>query len=41
METGLDLQDLAEDIRYYGGWLRDEAKKRIGHFIHKLQLLMR
>ncbi|MEV6350994.1 DUF1156 domain-containing protein [Actinoplanes sp. NPDC051851] len=23
---------LAEDVRRYGGWLRDEAKKRIGHF---------
>jgi putative DNA methylase len=23
---------LAEDIRYYGAWMRDEAQKRIGHF---------
>ena len=22
---------LAEDVRYYGKWMRDEAKKRIGH----------
>lgn len=22
---------LAEDVRYYGSWMRDEAKKRIGH----------
>jgi putative DNA methylase len=22
---------LAEDVRYYGQWIRDEAKKRIGH----------
>lgn len=22
---------LAEDVRYYGQWMRDEAKKRIGH----------
>ena len=24
-------QGLAEDIRYYGQWLRDEAESRIGH----------
>ncbi len=24
-------QGLAEDIRYYGKWMRDEAEKRIGH----------
>jgi putative DNA methylase len=24
-------QGLAEDVRYYGQWMRDEAKKRIGH----------
>lgn len=24
-------QGLAEDVRYYGRWMRDEAKKRIGH----------
>ena len=24
-------QGLAEDVRYYGGWMRDEAKRRIGH----------
>jgi putative DNA methylase len=23
---------LAEDVRYYGQWMRDEAQKRIGHF---------
>ena len=22
---------LAEDVRYYGKWMRDEAEKRIGH----------
>ncbi len=26
---------LAEDIRYYGGWMRDEAEKRIGHLYPK------
>lgn len=24
-------QGLAEDVRYYGEWMREEAKKRIGH----------
>ena len=24
-------QGLAEDVRYYGRWMRDEAEKRIGH----------
>ncbi len=24
-------QGLAEDVRYYGKWMRDEAEKRIGH----------
>jgi len=24
-------QGLAEDVRYYGNWMREEAKKRIGH----------
>ena len=22
---------MAEDVRYYGRWMRDEAEKRIGH----------
>ena len=26
---------LAEDIRYYGKWMRDEAEKRIGHLYPK------
>ena len=25
-------EGLAEDIRFYGAWIRDEAEKRIGHF---------
>ncbi|PWU16973.1 MAG: hypothetical protein C5B50_12295 [Verrucomicrobia bacterium] len=29
---------LAEDIRYYGHWMRDEAAKRIGHFYPKVKL---
>ena len=27
---------LAEDIRYYGQWMRDEAEKRIGHLYPKV-----
>jgi putative DNA methylase len=29
---------LAEDIRYYGQWMRDEAVKRIGHLYPKVKL---
>lgn len=29
---------LAEDIRYYGQWMRDEADKRIGHLYPKVKL---
>ena len=29
---------LAEDIRYYGKWMRDEAEKRIGHFYPKIEI---
>ncbi|WP_231874912.1 DUF1156 domain-containing protein [Acetobacter cerevisiae] len=28
---GRGAQGLAEDVRYYGKWMRDEAEKRIGH----------
>lgn len=31
-------QGLAEDIRYYGKWMRDEAEKRIGHLYPKVKL---
>lgn len=31
-------QGLAEDIRYYGQWMRDEAEKRIGHLYPKVTL---
>jgi putative DNA methylase len=31
-------QGLADDIRYYGKWMRDEAKKRIGHLYPKVTL---
>jgi putative DNA methylase len=29
---------LAEDVRYYGQWMRDEAEKRIGHLYPKVKL---
>ncbi len=29
---------LAEDVRYYGQWMRDEAKKRIGHLYPKVDI---
>lgn len=29
---------LADDIRYYGRWIRDEAEKRIGHLYPKAKL---
>lgn len=31
-------QGLAEDVRYYGQWMRDEAEKRIGHLYPKAAL---
>ncbi|MCA3160410.1 MAG: DUF1156 domain-containing protein [Burkholderiales bacterium] len=31
-------QGLAEDVRYYGQWMRDEAGKRIGHLYPKAKL---
>ena len=31
-------QGLAEDVRYYGRWMRDEAKKRIGHLYPDVEL---
>ncbi|HET7201414.1 MAG TPA: hypothetical protein VFI80_11440, partial [Burkholderiales bacterium] len=29
---------LAEDVRYYGRWMRDEAEKRIGHLYPKVEV---
>jgi putative DNA methylase len=29
-------QGLADDVRYYGKWMRDEAEKRIGHLYPKV-----
>jgi putative DNA methylase len=31
-------QGLAEDVRYYGKWMRDEAEKRIGYLYPKIEI---
>ncbi len=31
-------EGLAADVRYYGDWMRDEAKKRIGHLYPKVEI---
>jgi putative DNA methylase len=31
-------QGLAEDVRYYGQWMRDEAEKRIGHLYPNIEI---
>ena len=31
-------QGLAEDVRHYGRWMRDEAEKRIGHLYPKIEV---
>jgi len=31
-------QGLAEDVRYYGQWMREEAEKRIGHLYPKIKI---
>jgi putative DNA methylase len=33
-----DATGLAEDVRRYGKWMRDEAEKRIGHLYPKVQI---
>lgn len=44
MQTKIEGQDwpgasgLAEDVRYYGKWMRDEAERRIGHLYPKVRL---
>ena len=32
------VQGLAEDVRRYGKWMRDEAEKRIGHLYPKVEI---
>ncbi|MGH8933128.1 MAG: DUF1156 domain-containing protein [Egibacteraceae bacterium] len=36
--TWKGAQGLAEDVRYYGKWMRDEAERRIGHLYPKVTL---
>ena len=36
--NGKGTQGLAEDIRFYGGWIRREAEKRIGHLYPKIEV---
>jgi len=31
-------EGLAEDVRYYGQWMRDEAERRIGHLYPKVEV---
>jgi putative DNA methylase len=35
---GKGAAGLAEDVRYYGQWMRDEAEKRIGHLYPKVEV---
>lgn len=37
-KTWRGAQGLAEDVRYYGEWIRDEAAKRIGHLYPKIEI---
>ncbi len=36
--NGKGAQGLAEDVRHYGKWMRDEAEKRIGHLYPKIEI---
>ena len=37
-QTWKGVTGLAEDVRYYGKWMRDEAENRIGHLYPKVTL---
>jgi len=37
-KTWKGAQGLAEDVRYYGQWMRDEAFKRIGHLYPSVEV---
>ena len=37
-KTWTGAQGLAEDVRYYGQWMRNEAAKRIGHLYPKIEI---
>lgn len=36
--NGKGAEGLAEDVRYYGKWMCDEAEKRIGHLYPKVEI---
>ena len=38
LATWRGVQGLAEDVRYYGQWMRDEAERRIGHLYPKIEV---
>jgi len=38
IKTWKGAQGLAEDVRYYGQWMREEAEKRIGHLYPKIEI---
>lgn len=37
-KTWRSAQGIAEDVRYYGQWMRDEAERRIGHLYPKIEI---
>ena len=37
-KTWRGTQGLAQDVRFYGQWMRDEAEKRIGHLYPKVKV---
>lgn len=37
-QTWKGAQGLADDVRYYGAWMRDEAQKQIGHVYPKAKI---
>lgn len=39
LTTWKGAQGLAEDVRYYGKWMRDEAEKRIGHLYPQVKVV--
>lgn len=38
MATWRGAQGLADDVHYYGKWMREEAEKRIGHLYPKVEI---
>ncbi len=38
LQTWRGVQGLAEDVRRYGAWMREEAEKRVGHLYPKVKV---